>query len=118
MVKLMDEIKYDLSFLKSHTLQPQWYKVLKVFLLIGLLVGYIILFGPQAALLFFSVFFSLGMVIHLAYRIKTNRFTKTWLDFVVVEEGDKVKAKRIGVFYYFGVGISLALSFVLSQLLT
>ena len=64
------------------------------------------------------VFFSLGMVIHLAYRIKTNRFTKTWLDFVVVEEGDKVKAKRIGVFYYFGVGISLALSFVLSQLLT
>lgn len=35
MSNLLDEIKLDLHFLKSHTLQPKWFKVLKVFYLTG-----------------------------------------------------------------------------------
>jgi hypothetical protein len=27
MPKWIDEIKYDLKFLRSHTLQPQWFKI-------------------------------------------------------------------------------------------
>jgi hypothetical protein len=29
MPKWIDEIKYDLKFLRSHTLQPQWFKIAK-----------------------------------------------------------------------------------------
>ena len=29
MIKLLNEIKYDLSYLKSHTLQPRWFKMWK-----------------------------------------------------------------------------------------
>jgi hypothetical protein len=45
MSKLLDEIQLDLNFLKSHTLQPKRYKILKVFVLIGFMVGFCILFG-------------------------------------------------------------------------
>lgn len=31
MSKLLAEIKHDLNFIKSHTLQPRWFKVLKIF---------------------------------------------------------------------------------------
>ena len=40
MTKLIREINHDLSFIKSHTLQPRWYKVLKVLILLAFLVGY------------------------------------------------------------------------------
>ena len=45
MNKLIDEIKYDLNFIKSHTLQPKWFKILKLFILLGFLGGNIFLFG-------------------------------------------------------------------------
>jgi len=54
MSKLIQAIKDDLSFIKSHTLQPQWYKILKVFILIGFLVGYHGLFGLWKTVIFFS----------------------------------------------------------------
>jgi hypothetical protein len=34
MARLFNEIKDDVSFIKSHTLQPKWYKVLKIFILL------------------------------------------------------------------------------------
>ena len=30
MTNLLDEIKVDLAFVRSHTLQPKWYKALKI----------------------------------------------------------------------------------------
>ena len=37
MPKLIEAIISDLKFIRSHTLQPKWYKILKVFLLLVLL---------------------------------------------------------------------------------
>lgn len=115
MAKLLDEIKHDLSFIRSHTLQPGWYKVLKVFILLGIMVGYVFLFGWLKTLLFFAVFFSWTLVVHLVYRGKTRRWTRSWLDFVVVEENGEIKAERIGVFYYSAIVLNAILAFLISQ---
>jgi hypothetical protein len=116
MSKLGNEIKYDLNFLKSHTLQPKWFKILKVFILLGFLLGFYFLFGLAKTALFFACFVSFTLVIHFTYRIKTKKYTQSWLDFVV-EENSGEKPKRIGKFYYPAVIISAILSFVISQVL-
>ncbi|MBN1978151.1 MAG: hypothetical protein JW918_12210 [Anaerolineae bacterium] len=117
MVKLLDEIKYDMSFVKSHTLQPRWFKVAKSFILLGLLVGYTCLFGWIKTALFFATLIFLSCIVHLVYRVKTNRWKQSWLDFVVVEENGEMKPERIGKFYYSAVVLNIILSLVVSQVL-
>ena len=39
MRKLLYGIKYDFSFIKSHTLQPGWWKVMKIFVILVFLAG-------------------------------------------------------------------------------
>jgi hypothetical protein len=117
MSKLLDEIKYDMSFVRSHTLQPQWFKVAKVFILFGFLVGYTYLFGLIKTVLFFAVFIVLSLLVHLVYRVKTNKWKQSWLDFVIIEENGEVKTKRIGKFYYSAVILNIILSLVVSQAL-
>lgn len=117
MAKLLEEITYDLKYLESHTLQPAWFKILKVFLLLGFLIGYTCLFGWVKTVLFFAVFFLLSVVVHLVYRFKTDRYTRSWLDFVVTEENGEVKTKRIGKYYYMAVIFNLILSLAVSQVL-
>ena len=46
------------------------------------------------------VFMWLTFLLHLAYRAGTHRFQKSWLDFKVIEEEGKPRAKSIGIFYY------------------
>ena len=116
-MKLVDEVKYDVSYIKSHSLQPQWYKVLKVFILLGVLIGYYLLFGLLATGLFFAAFFLLSAVVHFVYRAKTNKMTQSWLDFVV-EEKDGQRTEKIGKFYYAAIVINAILSCLISQLLT
>jgi hypothetical protein len=118
MANLIDEIKYDLSFLKSHSLQPKWYKILKVFILLGFLMGYYFLFEMKATILYFVAFIFLSIVVHLTYRIKTNKWTTSWLDFVIIEENNELSTKRIGKFYYSAVVFNALLSFIISQVLT
>ena len=118
MSKLLDEIKLDLDFLKSHTLQPKWYKILKVFILIGFMVGFYFLFGWAASLFFFTTFLFLMLIVHFTYRIKTNKYTSNWLDFVVVEEQGDQKKKRIGKYYYPAILMNLIIAFIVSQVLT
>lgn len=113
---LLNEIKHDLNFIKSHTLQPQWYKLLKIFIILGFMVGYYFLFGILKTVLFFAAFFSLALLVHLTYRIKTSRWTQNWLDFVVIEENGEIRAESIGKFYYLSIGINAMLSLVVSQL--
>ena len=118
MTKLIKEIKYDLSYLKSHTLQPKWFKILKVFILLGVVIGYYFLFGLIATILFFVTFFSLMLIVHFTYRIKTKRYTTSWLDFVVIRDGKESKTKRIGKYYYSAVIVSAIISLIVSQVLT
>ena len=118
MSKLLTEINHDLNFIKSHALQPKWFKVLKVFLLLGFLWGYISLFGWGKTLVFAISFFGLMLLVHFVYRAKTKRFSESWLDFIVYEEDGAKKYKRIGVFYYGAILVSASLSFFLSQVIS
>ena len=118
MTNLLDEIKYDLNFLKSHTLQPKWFKIIKVFILLGVLVGYYFLFGLPATILFFVTFIFLMLIVHFTYRIKTNKYTTSWLDFVVIKDGRELKTKRIGKYYYSAVIVSSIIALIVSQVLT
>jgi hypothetical protein len=118
MKKILSEIKYDAEFIRGHTLQPQWYKILKVFLLLGILGGYFALFGGWKTLVFCGIFFGLSTVLHLVYRIKTRKFTQTWLDFVVHEDDQGQRTyQRIGAYYYLAVSFFLITAIIFSQIL-
>lgn len=117
MTRLINEIMDDLRFIKSHSLQPQWYKVLKIFFVLGFLVGYYALFGILKTLLFFAVFIFLSFLVHLVYRVKTYKWTRSWLDFAVIEENNEIRAESIGKFYYLAIVVDAILSLVISQLL-
>jgi len=114
---LGDEIRYDVHFVKSHTLQPRWYKIAKVFILIGFLVGYALLFGVSKTLIFLGVFMILAAALHMLYRVKTVKFTQTWMDFVVIHEGGETRMKRIGIFYYSCILLFAIAAVVISQML-
>ena len=116
MARLLREIKHDLSFIRSHTLQPQWYKVLKVFILAGAIAGYWFVFGARKTLIYFAVFFSLALIVHFVYRVKTSRWTRSWLDFVVIEENGETRPASIGKFYYMAVAANAIISLLISQL--
>jgi hypothetical protein len=115
-MKLLRGIQDDVSFIKSHTLQPQWYKVLKVFIVVGVLVGYYYWFGVMKTVIFFTVFMVLMILVHLVYRAKTNKFRQSWLDFTVVESDDGIKANSIGKFYYSAIVLNAIFSVIVSQM--
>jgi hypothetical protein len=115
--KLLDEVRFDLGFIRSHTLQPKWWKVMKVFVLVGAAAGYYCLFGLVRTIAFFASFLLLALVVHLVYRIKTEKYSKSWLDFVVVEEDGEARAESIGRYYYAAILLNAALSVAVSQLL-
>jgi hypothetical protein len=56
------------------------------------------------------------LLVHLVYRSKTNKFRKSWLDFIVVESAEGVKAKSIGKFYYAAIIFNALCSIIISQL--
>lgn len=116
MSKLINEIRYDINFIKSHTLQPRWFKVLKVFLMLGFLGGYVLLYGWGKMGVFFINFIVLGAILHFVYRAKTSRWSISWLDFIVYEENGETKYKRIGKFYYSAIILNGILSFIISQI--
>lgn len=116
MTKLIEEIKTDLNFIRSHELQPTWWKITKVFILIGVCGGYIFFFGVRKTIVFFAVFFFLSFLLHMLYRMKTKTFTETWLDFIVDEEDGVRKARSIGKFYYSAIIFNAIVSLIISQL--
>jgi hypothetical protein len=116
MNRWMNEIRYDVSFIKNHKLQPAWYKYTKIFILLALLAGYALLFGWKKCLLFLAVFFLCCAIIHFMYRFYTRKFTQSWLDFRVYEEDGQIKTGRIGKVYYSAILISALLACLISQL--
>ena len=117
MGKIIHEIKDDLAFLRSHTLQPQWFKIFKVFLVLGIFTGYYFLFGLSKTVLFVVTFLMLMLVVHFIYRAKTRKYTTNWLDFSVQEEGQETKPKRIGKYYYPIIVVNAIMALIVSQVL-
>jgi len=115
MSKLLEAIKTDANFIKSHTLQPQWWKVLKVFIVLGFLVGYGLLFGVRRTVIFLAIFLFLSLLLHLLYRVNTNTWTESWLDFVVEERDGEIKGKSIGPHYYVAIVCNTILAVIVSQ---
>jgi hypothetical protein len=66
-------------------------------------------------MVFLASFISLSLLVHLLYRAKTNKWTKSWLDFVVVEEGHERRVRSIGKFYYSAIVLNTLVSVVISQ---
>lgn len=116
MKKILSEIQYDAEFIKGHTLQPGWYKVLKVFLVLGMMGGYFVLFGGRKTLLFAGTFLALSLLVHMVYRVNTRKFTRSWLDFMVTEKDGQLFYQQIGKFYYLAILFNLFAAILLSQL--
>ncbi len=64
---------------------------------------------------FFAIFMFLSFLLHLLYRVKTNKFKRSWLDFVVVEEENEINAKSIGKLYYSAIILNAIIALVISQ---
>jgi hypothetical protein len=109
-------IRHDTAFVQGHTLQPGWYKVFKIFLIVAVLAFFWILFGWIKTLIFSLVFLLLALGIHMLYRVKTQAFTHSWLDFSVYEENGITKYHYIGGYYYGMVILSALIAFAVSQL--
>jgi hypothetical protein len=97
---IINEIKKDVFFIKGHTLQPKWFKFIKIIFLITIFVISIFIFGVIKAVIWFLSFLFLGFLIHMLYRIKTNTFTRSWMDFHVTKSEKGLEYKRIGILYY------------------
>ena len=97
---IIKEINYDKKFIKNHTLQPRWWKIVKIFLLCGMIVAVYFIFGTLKTFIWLSTVIILSLIVHIIYRIKTNAFTKTWMDFKVKELNGKLVYGRIGWLYY------------------
>lgn len=107
---IVNEIKKDFDFIKNHTLQPSWFKIAKVFLLLGILLVLFFILGFVKTIIWFSLFLVLGFIVHFMYRIKTDRYTRSWMDFKVKEVEGKRVYERIGFLYYSLVIIIFLLS--------
>jgi hypothetical protein len=94
------EILYDVNFVRGHTLQPAWFKAAKIFLLLGVLAGFLLLFGLRRTLVFAGAFLLLSLILHLVYRSRTRKFTSSWMDFRVEEKDGRLVYQRIGALYY------------------
>jgi len=97
---IIKEIKKDINFIKKHTLQPAWWKITKIFVLLGSLMIIFYIFGIVKTIIWFSIVLILGIINHFMYRIKTHAYTKLWMDFKVMEKEGKLIYGRIGLLYY------------------
>ena len=107
---IIKEIKKDFEFIKNHTLQPSWFKTAKILLLLGILLALLFILGLPKTIIWFSLFFILSLIVHVLYRIKTDRYTKSWMDFKVEKVEGKRVYERIGFLYYSLVAMIFLLS--------
>jgi hypothetical protein len=102
MKDLLDGISYDVKFVKGHKLQPAWYKILKIFILLAVICALVWFFGWKRAVVFIAIFFLLSLIVHMTYRI--------------VEDKEKNIRQGIGALYYGWVILNAAIAFVISQI--
>jgi hypothetical protein len=77
---------------------------------LGILLVLFFILGFMKTIIWFSVFLVLGVIVHFMYRIKTDRYTRSWMDFKVKEVEGKRVYERIGFLYYSLVLIIFLLS--------
>jgi hypothetical protein len=118
MKRFLSEISYDMQFVKGHKLQPAWYKILKIFILLAVICAFIWFFGWRRALVFAAVFLLLSLVVHMVYRVNTRKFTCNWMDFVIVEDPERRLRQGIGAVYYASIILNAAIAFLVSGALT
>jgi hypothetical protein len=58
------------------------------------------IFGILKTIIWFSIVLILGVIIHFIHRIKTHTYTKSWMDFKVIEKEGKLTYGRISFLYY------------------
>ncbi len=116
MGRFLGALLYDVRFVRGHRLQPGWYKVAKVVMLVAAVGAYLILFGWIKTALFAGVFVLLMLAVHLVYRAGTARFTRTWLDFRVEERDGRIVPVSIGKVCYSAVAASALIGVAVSQL--
>jgi hypothetical protein len=116
MKKFFKEFQDDVIFVKSHHLQPSWYKYSKIFILLFFLAVYGYIFGFVKTIIFLVSFLILSFLVHMLYRVKTQKWQKNWLDFQTVTE-DTTGVKRIGIYYYSMVVVNLFIALLISQAL-
>lgn len=104
------DMKKDLKFIRGHTLQPQWWKFGKIFLLLGTLAVLFLTCGLLKTALWFAVIVALSLAVHMLYRVKTRTFTRSWMDFKVKRLKGKWIYGRIGWLYYTLVAIIFVLA--------
>jgi uncharacterized membrane protein HdeD (DUF308 family) len=114
MKNIWEGIISDAKYIRDHELQPKWYKIFKTFLVLVGAYAFFQVFGGRKTLVFLGCFFTLGLVLHLVYRINTRQFTQTWLDFVIEDVDGELKTKPIGIYYYLAILVNLILSFLAS----
>lgn len=107
---IIKEIQKDTLFIKNHTLQPSWFKIAKVFVLLGIVLVLFLILGFMKTIIWFLIFLLLGLIVHLIYRIKSHNYSKSWMDFEVKEVAGKLIYGRIGFLYYSLVIIMILLS--------
>lgn len=103
-------IQTDIHFISKHTLQPKWWKIAKVFLLIAILVALSFIFGAVKTAIWLGIVILLSLIVHFTYRIKTQTYTKSWMDFRVKEIEGKLVYERIGLLYYSLVAVILLIA--------
>jgi ABC-type phosphate transport system permease subunit len=111
---LLNELVYDANFIKGHKLQPAWFKMVKVIILVAGLTGFALLFGWRRAAVFAAVFVLLMLIVHLIYRAGTRKFTRNWLDFIILEDKQKNRRPGIGAAYYTSILLNALIAFLLS----
>ncbi len=79
--------------------------------------AYAWLFGLAKMAVFLAVFIILSFGVHMLYRTNTRKYTRSWLDFVVVQEGSEAKPKSIGKWYYSFIIVNAFLAVLVSQML-
>jgi cell division protein FtsW (lipid II flippase) len=115
--RLLRAVGDDVRFVRSHTLQPTWYKVVKIHGLIVFLGAYWRYFGLQRTAIFTVAFLTLSLLLHLLYRVGTRAWTRSWMDFHVEERNGQPKPSSIGGIYYVATAFNAAVSVGLSQIL-
>lgn len=115
MSRLFKEIAYDAKFLQGHKLQPAWWKVVKIFILLGVIAAFVWFFGWLSALMFAVVFILLMLIVHMMYRVNTRKFIRNWADFIVVADEAKGEKQSIGLMYYSLILLNAVIAFLVSR---
>jgi hypothetical protein len=72
------------------------------------------LFGWRRAVVFMVLFMLLMLIVHMIYRVNTRKFTRNWMDFVIVEDAEKHLRQGIGAVYYASIILNAAIAFFVS----